>query len=128
MVCAQNPKAAAIDKALAVCEKKQGAYTRGEAECLSTALEAWEKDVADTYNEIRKLLSNDVFKSLEAGQRSWSEYRDQEFAFIGELFKNKRGTMFVPIRINYRIAIVKARALELETYAHRINRSQRSED
>ena len=125
---AQETKPHAIDAALAACEKKQGASTRGEAECLSTAFESWEKDIATNYEALKKLVSANELAPLEAGQKSWSDYRDQEFDFINQLFKNKRGTMYVPIRINYRIEVLKARALELETYLHRIRRLQGSEN
>ena len=122
MVCAQETSVHAIDKALALCEKKQGAFTRGEAECLTVSLESWEKDVADTYDALQKLVSDDELKSLAAGQKGWSDYRDREFDFINELFRNKRGTIYVPRRISYRIEVVKARALELEKYLHAVRR------
>ena len=122
MVCAQDIRVHAIDKALAVCEKKQGAFTRGEAECLTVALESWERDVTDTYDALKKQVSDTELKSLAAGHKNWSEYRDREFEFINELFLNKRGTMYVPRRISYRIELVKARAVELETYLRAVRR------
>jgi len=127
-VWAQETKPHTIDSDLAACEKKQGASTRGEAECLSTAFESWEKDIATTYDALKKLVAANELAPLEAGQKNWSDYRDHEFDFINQLFKNKRGTMYVPIRINYRIEVLKARALELETYLHRIKRFQGSEN
>jgi uncharacterized protein YecT (DUF1311 family) len=92
------------------------------AECLTAALESWERDVVDTYGALSKHVSDDELKSFAAGQKNWSEYRDREFDFINELFKNQRGTMYVPRRLSYRIEVVKARALELEKYLHEARR------
>lgn len=94
----------------------------GQAECLSDAFESWEKDINDTYTALRRLATPTELESLEAGQHSWEEYRDHEFGFLAKMLNQKRGTMYIPIRIEYRIEILKARALELERYLGRLKR------
>ena len=122
-VFAQESKEHSIDKTLSRCEQKQGAYTRGEAECLSQAFDSWEKDITETYDALKAFLPPARLKSLEVGQTKWAEYRDEEFDLIGGIFP-QRGTLYVPLRIRYRIEVVKARALELERYLQRVKRTR----
>ena len=118
---AQESEQHPIDKALDQCEdKKQG--TMGEAECLSDAFTSWEKDIADTYGALKRLVTRAELQTLQAGQKSWEAYRNHEFAFIAAMLNQKRGTMYIPIRLEYRIAVLKARALELERYMGRLKR------
>ena len=68
------------------------------------------------------LVTPNELKPLEAGQNSWEAYRDHEFGFLAAMLNQKRGTMYIPIRIEYRIEVLKARALELERYLYRLKR------
>lgn len=92
----------------------------GRAECLSRAFESWDKDIAETYATLRRSATPAELKPVEAGQLSWAAYKDHEFAFLDAMLMRKRGTLYVPMRIEYRIEILKARALELERYVERV--------
>ena len=39
---------------------------------------------------------------------------------MAAMLNQKRGTMYIPIRLEYRVAVLKARALELERYMARL--------
>lgn len=114
-----------IDAALAACKKKRGASTRGEAECLTSALQAWQRDIDRSYAGLKKLLKGDELKASDADQRDWLNYQDQQFDAINQQLRNKRGTMWVAVRIQRRIDIVKPKALELESHLQTI-RGQKS--
>ncbi len=102
-----------IDKVQAKCLKTHSG-TMPRAKCYSDAFEAWEKNIAQTYAEMRSVVPTATKHSLETAQKAWETFRDAEFDFIGERYANRKGTGYIAIRIILRIDVLKPRALQLE--------------
>lgn len=84
--------------------------------CTNGASARWDKELNNIYTDLVPLLSPDEQNALRAAQRQWMLYRDAEFKLIDEMYKTKDGTMYIPMRAADRLEIVKARALQLQSY------------
>ncbi len=104
-----------IDKAEGACIDKDGS-TAGMANCGYKAYDAWDKELNGNYNALMKELTAEEKKLLRAAQKKWLDYRDEEFRLIDAVYANLKGTMFIPMRVGERIAVVKERALKLKDF------------
>ncbi len=101
-----------IDKAEEACIDKDGS-TAGMTDCAEKAYVSWDRELNRNYNALSKKLSPRDREVLKAAQKKWLEYRDQEFKLIDTIYSQLQGTMYIPLRVEERIAIVKQRALKL---------------
>ena len=108
---AQHP----IDKALEVCIDKNGS-TAGMVECTDKAYAAWDKELNKSYGELMRTLKPSQKETLRLAQLEWIKYRDLDFKLIDSVYDTMQGTMYIPMRIDARMEVVKKRALELKGY------------
>ena len=52
----------------------------------------------------------------KAAQQEWIKYRDVEFKLTDSVYDRLQGTMYIPMRADHRMQIVKQRAIELKDY------------
>ncbi len=104
-----------IDKAEEACIDKDGS-TAGMTKCADKAYVMWDKELNENYKALMKELSPKNRETLQAAQRKWMDYRDQEFKLIDAIYSQLEGTMYIPMRVEERIAIVKQRALKLGSH------------
>lgn len=96
--------------------------TAGQRKCLSTAYEAWDKELNKNYVELSKKLPAPYFNTLKESQRDWLKFRDAEFLFINQYYYEvKKGTIFYVIGDENRLQIVKDRALQLAEFNDQID-------
>jgi uncharacterized protein YecT (DUF1311 family) len=111
----QDPRPHAIDKALEACIDKNGS-TAGMVTCTDKAYAAWDKELNKTYNELMRALKPNQKEALRLAQLEWLKYRDLDFKLIDSLYDAMQGTMYIPMRIDARMEVVKKRALELKGF------------
>ncbi len=104
-----------IDKALETCIDKNGS-TAGMVECTDKAFAAWDKELNKNYGELMRTLKPTQKETLRSSQLEWIKYRDLEFKFIDSIYDTMQGTMYIPMRIDARMEVVKKRALELKGF------------
>ena len=104
-----------IDKALEACIDKNGS-TAGMVECTDKAYVAWDKELNKNYTELMRALKPSQKESLRLAQLEWIKYRDLNFKSIDSIYDTMEGTMYIPMRIDARMEVVKQRALELKGY------------
>src|SRR3979409_122907 len=104
-----------IDKALEACIDKNGS-TAGMVECTDKAYAAWDKDLNKNYVELVRALKPPQKEALRLAQLEWIKYRDLDFKLIDSLYDTMQGTMYIPMRIDARMEVVKKRALELKGF------------
>ncbi len=104
-----------IDKALEACIDKNGS-TAGMVECTDKAYTAWDKELNKNYNELMRALKPGQKESLRLAQLEWLKYRDLDFKLIDSVYDTMEGTMYIPMRVDDRMEVVKKRALELKGY------------
>lgn len=49
-------------------------------------------------------------------QLEWIKYRDLDFKLIDTIYDTMQGTMYIPMRIDARMEVIKKRALQLKGY------------
>lgn len=104
-----------IDKAEEACIDKDPS-TAGMTECAEKAYGMWDKELNRNYAALMKALSPKDRETLKAVQRKWIEYRDQEFKLIDAIYAQLEGSMYIPMRVEARIDIIRERALKLAAY------------
>jgi uncharacterized protein YecT (DUF1311 family) len=112
---AQEPTQHPIDKALEACIDKNGS-TAGMVVCTDKAYAAWDKELNKSYGELMRTLKPSQKETLRLAQLEWIKYRDLDFKLIDSVYDTKQGTMYIPMRIDARMEVVKKRALELKGY------------
>lgn len=111
----QEPAQHPIDKALDACIEKNGS-TAGMVECTDKAYAAWDKELNKNYGELMRALKPAQKEVLRAAQLEWIKYRDMDFKFIDSVYDTMQGTMYIPMRIDARMEVVKKRAQELKGF------------
>lgn len=53
---------------------------------------------------------------LRSAQLEWIKYRDLDFKLIDSIYDGMQGTMYIPMRVEARLEVIKKRALELKGY------------
>src|SRR3979409_1564012 len=104
-----------IDKALDACIDKNGS-TAGMVECTDKAYAAWDKELNKNYGELMRALKPAQKEALRLTQLEWIKYRDLDFKFIDSVYDTMDGTMYIPMRIDARMEVVKKRAQELRGF------------
>lgn len=104
-----------IDKAYESCKQEHNTAA-GMANCAFDAYKSWNNELNKYYNRIIKLLTkHGDISSFKNAQKTWVAYRDAEFTAYNNMF-NKPGDRWAVIRAENRIALVRARVLQLRSY------------
>jgi len=112
----QTTKEDAIDVAYRDCLLKDTSSGNIDA-CAFIAYGKWNKELDRAYDKLMKSLKKAKDKAaLKQSQAAWKAYRDAEFTSFNNMF-NYPGNKFCLMRQNGRIDIVKARVLQLRSYA-----------
>ena len=112
---AQDQAPHPIDKALEACIDKNGS-TAGMVQCTDKAYAAWDKELNQNYGELMRTLKATQKESLRLAQLEWIKYRDLDFKLIDSIYDTMQGTMYIPMRIDARMEVIKKRALELKGF------------
>ncbi len=88
--------------------------TMPSATCYNKAYLAWEEDIRVAQNKLLKIAEPQQRKKLAEEESDWEKQRDLEFKKIADKYNNRRGTGYIPVRIELRMEILRMRALELE--------------
>jgi uncharacterized protein YecT (DUF1311 family) len=104
-----------IDKALEACIDKNGS-TAGMVECTDKAYAAWDQELNKNYGKLMRLLKPSQKEALRLAQLEWIKYRDLDFKLIDSVYDTMQGTMYIPMRVDARMEVVKKRAQELKGY------------
>jgi uncharacterized protein YecT (DUF1311 family) len=108
---AQHP----IDKALEACIDKNGS-TAGMVECTDKAYAAWDKELNKNYVELMRILKAGQKETLRLAELEWIKYRNLDFRLIDSVYDTMQGTMYIPMRIDARMEVIKKRALQLKGF------------
>jgi len=104
-----------IDKAYESCKTEHNTPA-GMANCAFDAYKRWDSDLNKYYNKVIKSLKKQGdISSFKKSQEAWVAFRDAEFGAYNNMF-NKPGDRWAVIRAESRIAIVRARVLQLREY------------
>ena len=112
---AQEPRKHPIDAALEICTEKEP-HTAGMVRCTDIAYKKWDQELNKNYQTLMSKLNPADKLLLKSAQLSWITYRDREFKLIDSIYDKIQGTMYIPMRIDEKMQIVKQRALALASH------------
>ena len=123
LVCAQEPQKHPIEKALAICTEKDPS-TAGMVSCTDAAYKKWDQELNKNYRTLMARLKPAGKQLLKSAQLSWITYRDNEFKLIDSIYDAIQGTMYIPMRIDEKMQIVKQRALALASHVDMLDEAE----
>lgn len=123
LVCAQEAQKHPIDKALEVCTDKDPS-TAGMVRCTDAAYKKWDQELNKNYRTLMARLKPAGKQLLKSAQLNWITYRDNEFKLIDSIYDGIQGTMYIPMRIDEKMQIVKQRALALASHLDMLDEAE----
>lgn len=93
--------------------KEQGQTSNGMVLCLSEALDAWEKQLQETYALLYSQMEGSNRTNLQVSQSAWVDYKHAQYKFLESYYGRMEGTMYKQIMISEKIEVVKRRFAEL---------------
>jgi uncharacterized protein YecT (DUF1311 family) len=97
-----------IEKALEDCIDHDSG-TAGMTNCAYKALEMWDKELNKIYDQLFATLAPEGKQAQKAAQIEWIKHRDA-------IYSQLQGTMYIPLRVEDRMEIVKTRAVALKKH------------
>jgi len=117
LLAQESEKRHAIDIKLYDClDKEENFTTTGMLECTQKAYEDWDKELNFVYKKLRAKLTDDEKSALKKAQLEWIKFRDLEFINIDLIYDKLQGTIYIPMRLNEKVEIIKNRTLQLQAY------------
>jgi uncharacterized protein YecT (DUF1311 family) len=112
---AQEQSTHPIDKAFEACTEKDPS-TGGMVQCIDVAYKKWDQQLNRNYQALMAKLNPAGKAALKSAQLGWIGYRDKEFKLIDSIYDTLEGSMYVPMRYDQKMQVVRNRALALATY------------
>jgi uncharacterized protein YecT (DUF1311 family) len=104
-----------IDKKYDACLNKNGS-TAGMVQCADEAYKAWDAELNKNFKLLMAKLNKTEQTQFKTAQVAWLAFRDKEFALSDALYGSLQGTMYIPMSVDNKLKIVRARALEMAGY------------
>ena len=106
-----------IDSFLEACLQDTSNFTTmGMTQWHIEAYERWEHRMDSISVVLHELLPAHIIYSFDESQQSWRDYFDAQNDFSDALFSQSEGTMYIPIRLNNQVEILRERTLLLEAF------------
>lgn len=122
-VCPQERPRHAIDKALEACTEKDPS-NGGVITCTETAYKKWDQELNKNYQTLMRRSKPAGKQLLKSPQLSWITYRNNEFRLIDNIYDELQGTMYIPMRYEEKMQILRQRALALSAHVDILNESE----
>jgi len=92
--------------------------------CTDAAYKKWDQELNKNYRTLMARLKPAGKQLLKSAQLSWITYRDSEFKLIDSIYDGIQGTMYIPMRIDEKMQIVKQRALALASHIDMLDEAE----
>jgi len=90
--------------------------TAGMVECFTRSEKQWDDELNRVYKVLQGKLKPAGQEALKQAEKEWMAQRDKEFDLINAIHAQMDGTMWIPVMVNKRADVVKARAVALQAY------------
>lgn len=104
-----------IDLYLDSCMEKDMS-TAGIVKCMEEATKMWDAELNKYFKLLIKELDEESVYILKSAETEWLVFRDKEFQNIDNIYSKLKGTMFIPMKYDTRLDIVRTRALRIKDY------------
>lgn len=91
------------------------ASTAGQTACEGAAARDYDQRMNAAYDQLLQKLAPPEAVRLRAAQRAWLGFRIADEAARSALYETREGTMYVPMQAAASAAVIRDRALQLET-------------
>lgn len=91
------------------------ASTAGQTECEVAAARDYDRRLNIAYGQLLQRLAPPEAARLRSAQRAWLAFRTADEAARSALYETRQGTMYVPMQAAASAAVIRDRALQLET-------------
>jgi uncharacterized protein YecT (DUF1311 family) len=99
------------------CRSEQGSTTIGMADCAVSISNQWHARMDKYYKLLVENCATDEEKqSFKNAQSSWEYFIDAENNYYVKSLFNRDGTMWVDVRADLKMSLVRDRALQLQSY------------
>lgn len=106
----------ATERVLRHClAKPENASTAAQVECQAAAGKAYDRRMNLAYAALRRKLFAPAAEKLRSAQRAWLHFRDANSEAARALIATRQGTIYLPIFAAGEVAIVRDRAVALES-------------
>ncbi len=112
---AEPAKKDPIDIALEKAMEKDPS-TAGMVQAASEATDKWQKEIDRALAKLKKEMTPEQWKALQASQQTWGAYRDKEIETQGAIYSAMQGTMWRPVSASSAMDLSRDRALLLRSY------------
>lgn len=68
------------------------------------------------YGQLLRKLKPTQKEVLKSAQLEWIKHRDADFKLIDSIYETLEGTMYISMRLDERVELVKRRALQLKGF------------
>lgn len=123
IVNAQEVPGPRIDNSLSTCIEKD-LSTAGMMRCTYVSYKQWDRELNKNYQALISKLKPTSRQALKVAQLDWMKYRDMEFRLIDSIYDTISGTMYIPMRLDQKMQIVRQRSLALASYLELISESE----
>ena len=113
---AKDPIDIAMEQAM-----EEDPSTAGMVQAAASALKKWEKAMERALTKLEELMEPEEWTALQASQKAWRAFRQQEVKTQGEIYSRMDGTMWRPVAASDMMELVRARTLQLRQYAETIS-------
>ena len=104
-----------IDLYLDSCMEKDMS-TAGIVKCMEEATKMWDAELNKYFKLLIKELDEESVYILKSAETEWLVFRDKEFQNIDNIYSKLKGTMFIPMKYDTKLEIVRTRALRIKDY------------
>jgi len=83
--------------------------------CMNQEYQRLDEELNRVYADLMSRLNPDQRDALRQAQRAWLVFREAEFRAQDALYDTLDGTMYLPLRVSHRSAIVRDRVNQLRS-------------
>ena len=106
----------ATERQLRQClNKPENASTAAQVECQASARKAYDRRMNLAYAALLRRLAGPAAEKLRVAQRAWIRFRNADSEAGRALFATLQGTIYLPIFAAREVAVVRDRAMALES-------------
>ena len=88
------------------------------------AQEKWNKEIDRALTELKKIMTPEQWKALQASQEAWGAYRDKELDTLMEIYGAMPGTGRGPRHTQRKMELTKERALQLRVHVEDVSHAK----
>ena len=113
-----------IDKTTTACINKNYS-TAGMITCFNQAYDQWDQELNTVDSLLINNLKDQELQTFQQAQNTWIKYKNAQLELFNQTYDSLTGTMWMPVKLEATVNLIKNRVLELQTYLENLRQSGR---